>query len=123
MPNAGQAPLAYRELVQGLRRSARFAAHSVMFGGALMAEPQVMAHRLIATALMMKRQFQDAGMAVAREFCREYGISADDIEYNLRQSGKPFGRMDPHSPQIGQIDATDGGKAWFWQSRQPGEGS
>lgn len=49
----------------------------------------VMAHRLVATALMMKRQFQDAGMMVAREFCTEHGIDVYGIERTLRFEGKP----------------------------------
>lgn len=81
-------------------------------------EPTEMAHRLVAIALMMKRTYQNAGLAVAREFCREYGINADEIEYNLRHHGKPFGRIDPTNPLMGQIDATDGGNAWFWRGRR-----
>lgn len=81
-------------------------------------EPAEMAHRLVAIALMMKRTYQNAGLAVAREFCAEYGIDANEIEYNLRHSGKPFGRIDPTNPIMGQIDATDGGNAWFWKGRK-----
>lgn len=81
-----------------------------------MVEPQEMAHRLVASALMMKRQFQDAGLHVAREFCTEYGIDVYEIEHKLRQSGKPFGRQ--HANRMGQIDATEDGKAWFWRARR-----
>ncbi|KAB7761781.1 hypothetical protein [Mycolicibacterium mucogenicum] len=77
-----------------------------------------MAHRLVAIALMMKRAYQPAGLVVAREFCGEYGIDADQIERKLRREGKPFGRIDPANPLMGQIDATDGGTAWFWRSRR-----
>lgn len=81
-------------------------------------EPQEMAHRLVAQALMMKRQYQDAGLSVAREFCTEYGIDVYEIERKLRQSGKPFGRRDPANPRMGQVDATEDGKAWFWVNRR-----
>lgn len=77
-----------------------------------------MAHRLVAIALMMKRCYQSAGLAVAREFCAEYGIDVDAIERKLRREGKPFGRIDPENPLMGQIDATDGGTAWFWRGRR-----
>lgn len=76
-------------------------------------DAQVMAHRLVATALMMTRQHQGAGLAVAREFCREHSIDIDDIEYKLRRAGTPSGRS-------GQIDATEGGAAWFWTGRNTG---
>lgn len=76
-----------------------------------------MAHRLVASALMMKRQYQDAGLLMAREFCTEYGIDVHEIEQKLRQSGKPFGRVDPVNPRLGQIDATEDGRAWFWVGR------
>lgn len=81
-----------------------------------MTEPQAMAHRLVAVTLMMKRQYQDAGMMVAREYCAEYGIDADDIERKLRAEGQPFGRND--GTGRGQIDATEDGTAWFWAGRQ-----
>lgn len=81
-------------------------------------EPQEMAHRLVAISLMMKRQYQAAGLAVAREFCAEYGIDADAIEHKLRRDGKPFGAIDPANPLMGQIDATNGGTAWFWIGRR-----
>lgn len=77
-----------------------------------------MAHRLVASALMMKRQYQGAGLVVAREFCTEYGIDVHEIERKLRRSGKPFGRVDPANPRMGQIDATEDGQAWFWVSRR-----
>lgn len=83
-----------------------------------MVEPQEMAHRLVAAALMMKRQYQDAGLLVAREFCTEYGIDVYEIERKLRQSGKPFGRQDPNNVRMGQIDATEDGCAWFWVGRR-----
>lgn len=83
-----------------------------------MVEPQEMAHRLVAQSLMMKRQYQDAGLIVAREFCAEYGIDVYAIERKLRQSGKPFGRRDPANPRMGQIDATEDGNAWFWIGRR-----
>ncbi|TEA09145.1 hypothetical protein [Mycobacteroides salmoniphilum] len=81
-------------------------------------EPQEMAHRLIAAALMMKRQYQQAGLIVAGEFCTEYGIDVHELEQKLRSSGEPFGRIDPANPRMGQIDATEDGKAWFWAGRQ-----
>lgn len=81
-------------------------------------EPQEMAHRLVASALMMKRQYQNAGLVVAREFCSEYGIDAYEIERQLRQTGEPFGRVDPNNPRMGQIDATENGNAWFWIRRR-----
>lgn len=81
-------------------------------------EPQEMAHRLVAIALMMKRQYQDAALLVAREFCTEYGIDVYEIEHKLRESGKPFGRCDTANPTMGQIDATEDGKAWFWRTRR-----
>lgn len=81
-------------------------------------KPLEMAHRLVASALMMKRQYQDAGLLVAREFCTEYGIDVHGIEQQLRESGKPFGRRDPNNPLMGQIDATEDGKAWFWVDRK-----
>ncbi|MGD9622187.1 MAG: hypothetical protein AB7G47_19365 [Mycolicibacterium sp.] len=77
---------------------------------------QVMAHRMVATTLMMKRQYQDAGMMVAREFCMEHNIDVYGIEQKLRRAGKPFGRN-------GQIDATEGGAAWFWVGRNIDQGS
>lgn len=77
-----------------------------------------MAHRLVAAALMMKREYQHAGFIVAREFCTEHGIDVRDIERKLRDSGEPFGRIDPVNPRLGQIDATEGGKAWFWTGRR-----
>lgn len=80
-----------------------------------MVEPQEMAHRLVARALMMKRSYQDAGLFVAREFCTEYGIDVYEIEQKLRQTGKEFGRKYPL--RMGQIDATEGGKAWFCRDR------
>lgn len=81
-------------------------------------EPQEMAHRLVASALLMKRQYQDAGLVIAREFCAEYGIDVRVIERKLRQSGKPFGRVDASNPRMGQIDATENGSAWFWAGRR-----
>lgn len=72
-----------------------------------------MAHRLVAQALMMKRGYQNAGLIVARKFCEAYGIDVYDIERKLRQSGKEFGRK--HPLRLGQIDATEDGKAWFWK--------
>lgn len=81
-------------------------------------EPQEMAHRLVAAALMLKRQYQQAGLIVAREFCTEYGIDVHELEHKLRQSGEPFGRIDPTNPQMGQIDATENGQAWFWTGRR-----
>jgi hypothetical protein len=81
-------------------------------------EPQEMAHRLVASALMMKRQYQDAGLVIAREFCTEYGIDVHELERKLRQSGEPFGRVDPSNPRMGQIDATEHGNAWFWVGRR-----
>lgn len=77
-----------------------------------------MAHRLVATALLMKRQYQNAGMVVAREFCSDNGIDVYDIERKLRSEGKPFGRIDQNNPRMGQIDATENGAAWFWQGRK-----
>lgn len=81
-------------------------------------EPQEMAHRLVASALMMKRQYQDAGLVVAREFCAEYGIDVYEIERQLRRTGEPFGRVEPNNPRMGQIDATENGNAWFWVRRR-----
>lgn len=85
-------------------------------------KPLEMAHRLVASALMMKRQYQDAGLLVAREFCAEYGIDVHGIERQLRETGKPFGRRDPHNPTMGQIDATEDGRAWFWADRKQNDG-
>lgn len=85
------------------------------------AKPLEMAYRLVASALMMKRQYQHAGLLVAREFCAEYGIDVRGLEKQLRQAGKPFGRRDPNNPLMGQIDATEGGNAWFWADRKPAE--
>lgn len=50
--------------------------------------------------------------------CTEYGIDVYEIEQKLRQSGKSFGRRDPANPLMGQIDATEDGKAWFWIGRR-----
>ncbi|MEB3023017.1 MULTISPECIES: hypothetical protein [Mycolicibacter] len=81
-------------------------------------EPQEMAHRLVATALMMKREYQSVGLGIAREFCTEYGIDVNELERTLRQAGVPFGRIDPNNPRMGQIDATQNGEAWFWRHRR-----
>lgn len=72
------------------------------------ATPLVIAYRLVATTLMMKRQYQDAGMMVAREFCDEHGIDVYEVERSLRANGRPYGKR-------GQIDATE---PWFWDGRK-----
>lgn len=57
-----------------------------------------LARRLVAVTLAMKRQYQDAGMMVARTYCEQHGIDVYAIERELRQAGTSSG-------SAGQVDA------------------
>lgn len=50
-------------------------------------DDEVLARRLVQVVLWMKRQYQDAGLIVAREFCKAKGLDAYAIERTLRQGG------------------------------------
>ncbi|MGW0162196.1 hypothetical protein ACWDUN_23065 [Mycobacterium sp. NPDC003323] len=45
-----------------------------------------LARKLVQTAIWMKRQYQDAGLVVARVFCEVKGIDFDAVEHEIRQS-------------------------------------
>lgn len=47
---------------------------------------EVLARRLVQTALLMKRQYQDAGLIVAREFCKAKALEFDAIEKTMRDA-------------------------------------
>lgn len=42
------------------------------------------ATRMVQAAVWMKRQYQDAGLIVARIFCEERGLDCDSIEREVR---------------------------------------
>jgi hypothetical protein len=47
-----------------------------------------LARKLVQTAIWMKRQYQDAGLVVARVFCEAKGIDFDAVELDVRQAAK-----------------------------------
>lgn len=47
-----------------------------------------LARKLVQTAIWMKRQYQDAGLVVARVFCEVKGIDFDAVEHEIRQSAR-----------------------------------
>jgi hypothetical protein len=42
------------------------------------------ARKMVQTAVWMKRQYQDAGLIVARVFCEAKGIDVDALEREVR---------------------------------------
>lgn len=61
-------------------------------------DTEALAYRMVATALAMKRQYQNAGIVVAREYCTAHGLDVYVIEAALREAGTPSGLS-------GQVDA------------------
>lgn len=61
-------------------------------------KPEALAYRMVATALAMKSQYQNAGLVVAREYCKAHGLDVYAIAAALMDAGTPAGKS-------GQIDA------------------
>lgn len=47
---------------------------------------EALARRMVQAAVWMKRQYQDAGLNIARVFCDAKGIDADALEREIRAS-------------------------------------
>lgn len=50
-----------------------------------------LARRMVEAAVWMKRQYQDAGLCVARVFCQAKGINSDALEREVRAAASSGG--------------------------------
>lgn len=48
-------------------------------------DDQELARQMVETAVLMKRQYQDAGLIVARVFCAAKGIDVYELEREARE--------------------------------------